>query len=295
MPYLGLHEAQTSVHRPYNWVVADETARDALVVTADDVHKIALQLDDASVWTLTDDSPMTWAQVGGGGGAAITTSAFGSPPSSPTAGDLWLPSDSVYILRYTGSAWAPWGPIFPATDPTTPSWAWVNQGSASVATANGGVYLSAPANLGAGWRIRKIAVPSAPYSRRIGFLPQLGVESNVAQAFGIVLRESSSGKLYIFYIVQSGTTGSIRIQKWDDLTTVNSTPYDKGAIPKDLRYLHIDDNNTNHTFSWSADGVHKVPLLTESRTTFITPNEIGFAVYNQSTVEDCGALVLDWG
>jgi hypothetical protein len=55
-------------HAPHNWEYADETAREAATgFTADDVGKLARQLDDNSLWMLTDDSPATWQEVGGGG------------------------------------------------------------------------------------------------------------------------------------------------------------------------------------------------------------------------------------
>ena len=62
------HRYQTDVHRPYAFVFADATARAAgtgYTLTASDVGRWAKQTDDGSVWELTDESPITWAQVGG--------------------------------------------------------------------------------------------------------------------------------------------------------------------------------------------------------------------------------------
>lgn len=60
-------------HAIHNWEYADATARLAATgFTAADVKKIALQLDDNSIWILTDDSPVTWKAAGGTGAVTAT-------------------------------------------------------------------------------------------------------------------------------------------------------------------------------------------------------------------------------
>jgi hypothetical protein len=64
----GLHanSAGDNVHTPFSFVYADSTARLAATgFVAGDVTKVALQLSDATAWVLTDDSPITWSQIGG--------------------------------------------------------------------------------------------------------------------------------------------------------------------------------------------------------------------------------------
>lgn len=51
------------IHSPYNWRPANETARNALSVTAGDVGKLALQIDTGASYVLTDDSPATWRDI----------------------------------------------------------------------------------------------------------------------------------------------------------------------------------------------------------------------------------------
>lgn len=54
------------IHIPYNWSYADATARLAATgFIAADVGKLARQLSDNTLWMLTDESPIVWAQVGG--------------------------------------------------------------------------------------------------------------------------------------------------------------------------------------------------------------------------------------
>jgi hypothetical protein len=67
------------VHVPYNWTYADATARNgAAGLVADDVGKLARQLDDDSLWMLTDHTGPAWIQVTTGAGTSIL--ADGSVP-----------------------------------------------------------------------------------------------------------------------------------------------------------------------------------------------------------------------
>jgi len=73
-----LHSLLTANHRPYAAIYADATARLAatgfvralgggiVAFTADDLYKEVLQLDDATEWYLSDESPITWVQLNGG-------------------------------------------------------------------------------------------------------------------------------------------------------------------------------------------------------------------------------------
>jgi hypothetical protein len=67
---MGLHKNSTDVHVVCAYEYADAATREAATgFAAADVGKFAWQQDDDSIWILTDDSPITWVQVGGAGGA----------------------------------------------------------------------------------------------------------------------------------------------------------------------------------------------------------------------------------
>lgn len=57
-------------HPAFNWQFADQAARLAFTgydaPLAEDVYKLALQVDTETYWTLTDHSPVTWAGLGAG-------------------------------------------------------------------------------------------------------------------------------------------------------------------------------------------------------------------------------------
>jgi hypothetical protein len=67
-PFHHLQSEVEGIHEIANWHYADSVARLAATgFTSDDLYKIALQLDDFSMYLLTAITP-TWVAVGGGGG-----------------------------------------------------------------------------------------------------------------------------------------------------------------------------------------------------------------------------------
>jgi hypothetical protein len=60
------------IHVPYQWEYADDIAREAATgFASSDVGKFARQLDNDSIWMLTDESPVTWIAVSQGGSGVI--------------------------------------------------------------------------------------------------------------------------------------------------------------------------------------------------------------------------------
>lgn len=101
------HDTHTfgAIHVVPNWRVADESARLALTVTADDEGKVVWQEDDNSLWLLTDGTTPIWTQIAGAG------SAFVSPPvtlSDPGTPGQYSCDGSYAYLCYATDTWAKW-------------------------------------------------------------------------------------------------------------------------------------------------------------------------------------------
>lgn len=57
--------AAGNIHTPFEWEFATATERTAYTTTdTAELHKLALQVSDFTVWILTSVSPMTWVQIG---------------------------------------------------------------------------------------------------------------------------------------------------------------------------------------------------------------------------------------
>ena len=161
-------------------------------------------------------------------------------------------------------------------------------GTGSVANMTGSVYMyDTTAGGYYDYTILVKAVPTAPYSFTV-HCTNYGSLSTY-QSWGICLKDSVSGKLICHTCMTNGTVDSnfIRTQKMTNETTW-SADYTLAANliwnPQWFRYV---DNNTNRYSYLSRDGINWVQYDTQSRTDFITPNQIGICVNSYSTSTGC--------
>lgn len=232
------------------------------------------------------------------GGNITSTSAIAGPPSSPSAGDVWFPSNSFYLYRYSGSVWVPWGPIFPMEAPDSSAFSWVNQGSAAVATTNGGIFLSTPdGGAGAEARIRVMSAPATPYTVTAAFMTNNPVLSY--RECGLLFRQSSDGKLATFATYfQNGPLPRIESKKWSAANFPGAVyaSHDMGGT-RQLYWFQISDNGTNRICRWSQDGQNWIPFHTVGRTDYLTANQVGFFVNCQNTsgaFDTADMTLLSW-
>lgn len=215
------------------------------------------------------------------------------------AGRLLLPSDGFYLARDSGSARVPWGPIFPLTEPVSGDFAWINQGSATISTTNGGVYLEGPAEASAyNWRIRKKAAPATPYTITAAFLINADWFRNGAgslNAFGaLCFRQSSDGKLATLELFLNSLGNTLRVTKYTNATTLSATYLSLTTTQSygPLIWFRIADNGTNRICSTSGDGQNWIEQHSVGRTDFLTADEVGFAVTGYTN--KVGMTLLHW-
>lgn len=95
-----------NVHSPFTWIFVDEAARLAAnSFVIGDVHKIAYQQADHSVWILTGINPVVWMPMGGsgssgGGGNTLTNLIINGNFSNGTAG--WAAESPATIAASNG-------------------------------------------------------------------------------------------------------------------------------------------------------------------------------------------------
>jgi len=246
---------------------------------------------------LTADSTATggikWAAAAAGG-ATIGTGAAGSEPGSPASGDLYVPNNTPLIERYSGSAWVPWGPIFPLTKPpVVSSWTWVNQGGATATDmGSGGIFLNAPTAGSDNIRILALTAPATPWTRAALLMP-LGI---AGAGYGIGFRESSSGKLHVLLLGGGAPTNFYSI-KYTSATVWSATyksavisTFVNNAIPA---FCRVGDDGTNRTIAFSADGQNWYTWHSIGRTDFLTADQVIFFV-NPAGADATGCTLLSW-
>lgn len=253
---------------------------------------MALDPDDLS--TLLDEAADPFVRSSaGGGGDSTHTAAYGSRPAAGNPGDLFLPADGMTVERDTGSAWVPWGPVFPLTAPVDGDFAWVNQGGASVDTTRGGIYLLAPAGAGVNLRIRKKSAPATPYTITAAFLAEGLMLNN--PWFGLLFRQSSDGKIAGFGIQRNtSNTDNLYSVKYADATTFSALYTGVGYKTSCLYFFRIADDGTNRICSFSCDGQHWQTFHTIGRTDFLTADEVGFWVNAEQGTWPVGVTLLSW-
>ena len=234
----------------------------------------------------------TIAGVAGGGGDSTYTDPIADIPSPSNDGDLFLPNDGVHILRDTGAAWTPWGPLFPMVDPILGDFAWINQGAATVDDTYGGIFMTAPAVAGDQFRILKLATPSTPWTLTVALTPQLFKYNN--NQCGIGYRQSSDGKLVSFTV--AGNAPELVINKWNSPTSWNSgyQSINWNPLGAPVIWLRLEDDGVDRIMSWSLNGAYWTEQHSVGRTDFLTADEVFMYVDSSNATYPVSCLFLSW-
>lgn len=221
----------------------------------------------------------------------IASDTYANLPAAAKAARTFWPTNSFYITRDNGSAQKHYGPVFPMTPPVDGNFAWINQGTASVVTTNGGVWLAVPTSAGSNIRVRKYTAPSTPYTITAYIIPHLSVVAGCHA--GLIFRQSSDGKLVCFSVLFNTHT-EFRVRKYTNATTFSADYSGAVAIAQPYPFwLRIADNGTNRICSYSRDGINFRDFHTVGRTDFLTADEVGFFA-DAANTGDVGATVLSW-
>jgi len=245
---------------------------------------------DADYWVETANGTLTAETVVGTTG--ISTAAYSSRQSAAKAGRLFFPSDSFYIERDTGSAWASWGPLYPFTAPVDGDFSWVNQGGASVSTTHGGINMSVPADASRNFRIRKKTAPSPPYKVTAWFSVAIFPgTTNATLVFGF--RQSSDGKLACIGVLQSSM-----VSQKNTSATVFSANYINPSYNSEytLRQMciRIADDNTNRVISLSNNGQDFLAFHSVGRTDFLTADAVFWGGDAESSSAGMEVTLMSW-
>lgn len=234
---------------------------------------------------------------------ACQQAAFASQPSTgQLTGDLFFPTDSCSVQRYDGSAWDPYGPLTAWTEPVDGDYSWVNQGSSTVTTTNGGIYLYTPGASGNSLRLRVKSAPSTPYTITAGFVPNMIMGTAAGPGFGLAFRQSSDGKLSTYRHYAHGSSGNRQwiglSDKWSSATSYSAeySSWNQGAICGGVGpcFIRIEDDGTDRKMYWSGDGINFILVHSIGRTDYLTADQVGFFVDSAVTAFNAGVLICSW-
>lgn len=213
-----------------------------------------------------------------------------TPSSGQVEGDLYLPTDGFYAKRFNGTIWEAWGPLSKMTPPVDADFSWVVQGNAVKTTTNGGINLTLPGGNG-NMSVLKKSIPATPYT--VTMCMMLTWLPSSQPNMGMVLRQSSDGKLVTW--VWGYVPGAyLLFRKWNSYNSFTGSDYATiSHVEGPLWWFRIADNGTTMTVSISRDGVNFVAFATRGHTDFMTADEIGFGLRNDSSYA-CSMSVLSW-
>lgn len=244
----------------------------------------------------------------GPAGSVTGTGTYAARPAAGTAGNLYLPSDGLSMTRDSGSAWVPWGPLFPLTAPPTGSWSWVNQGSSTITETKDALILLGAASGNTANLVARVlgSYPTTPFTITAYVVAAPIFKNN--HGWGLILRQSGAGtgqnRVRTFGLAQFAASATIpgqALQVWGaaSVTTGYSDFPFAQPVLEAARWFRLSDNGTNLTYSTSGDGQNWMQLFTESRTAYLLqgPDQIGFFAATQNTATpnlDVPVTVLSW-
>ena len=243
----------------------------------------------------TDGSNYFGLAEGGSGGGSGVTSIDGITgavtlkqgtnvtisDNTPSAGDIQIAASSG------GGAGVPWATF---TDPTTVSFSWMNQGSATVTTRTKSLYLLAPAISGDNIRGQQIAAPTAPWSVTACLVPQqFNVNYNQ-----VGLYVSDGTKIQFFILAANGL---VALNDYSNPTTYAGTQVFSANLgaPLPFLFLKIYYDGTTLYFYWSVNGVDFTLLSSVAGTSFLSSvSYVGWCADSANATYPAAVLLVSW-
>lgn len=179
------------------------------------------------------------------------------------------------------------------TAPVLGDFAWVNESTTTTDTSVAGqIFIWAAGTGGVNVRGLFKAAPAAPYTIIAAFQPYFGDYSG--QHCGLFWRDSVLGTLqeaaYAFeattpFHLYNYTSPTVYLSETTAQATWNINPA--------LVWQRIADDGTNRSVSFSNNGVDWTVAWTGVRTTFLTPDQVGFGLHPYTTLT-AGMRLMSW-
>lgn len=269
-----------------------------------DLQGNGTKIATTSVSSPTANSPVIFDSGGklATGTKSGNTTVFATTSGSSSSGNCakWDSSGNIVdngsVCGGSGTGGS-YGPTL-TPPPAASNWTAVNLGSCSaLADSNSALFASCPADGGGTCCNKHLWVKSAPATpwtltakwRSVGY-------NTTYSRTGIVLRESSTGKLWDVGFTWSETmVGSFWPSATGTVGAGSCTDYPMPWQHTDI-WWKVYHDGTNVTISWSPDGYNFVEFCQKSKTAYASTDwdQIGFGVESRNSVVGSGIILLSW-
>jgi hypothetical protein len=238
-------------------------------------------------------------------GQVLTWNGTQWTPQSPTGGGGAIAITLPYLQ--TGGAY--FGPVFGITPPNLQTWTWLNQGTSSVTTTNGSMYLQAGAASVHNLAGQMMPTPATPYTITATFLPSIynfvvngGGNTYGYPGCGLFWYQAGSaggsqfGLRTLGYLQLASTSGPFAFL----ISTYHSpTSYygDGGPSPYSVVgpiQMQLHDDGASQTMQLSNDGVNWQTVDTRASASFIVADHVGFYCDSFNSSTKPGMTMLSW-
>jgi hypothetical protein len=185
------------------------------------------------------------------------------------------------------------GLIYP---PSALTWMWANQGSAARKASGSGIVIESPPSTTDTVNVLYRPMPTPPFTVTAlihGLMP-----NDAYPNCGLVLHNTTTGAAQTFGLSKDGST--IRFKNWPALAGSSSDAFTINMLSHIFQPLWLqvsDDGSTNRTYRIAIDGVNFVQVYQAARTSYLTPNAVGFYVDPRISATgffNCQVRCLSW-
>ncbi len=237
--------------------------------------------------------------AGTGGSSSVVSGTYAALPGSPSLGDLYIFTDSVYTLARcaAGGTWTFFldGKIAVPPGPIS-NWTGVNTGANWTATdASGTIDIAIARNASA--NLRLLTKTATPTSITAVFRTQMDGTTVNGMGGGVFFYDGTQA-MGIQVTAQASLACSLNVAKYTTTTATASFAFTLNLFGNPstwtgLIYLQITNTGGTLAFLWSIDGITFHQVFSEAAGTFITPTAYGFGGGNaSSTTTDTLTLSL---
>lgn len=250
-----------------------------------------LTIDARGRVTAASESTFTAGSSTSAASGSVLRGTWAARPAAGSSGRMYLLTDGGYDYLYDdGSTWIPFRDGMQMVDPQLSTWAWINQGTATVSTTTAGITLASPAGaISDNIRMYMRSRPAVPYTITAAFTASYW-DADYYQ-YGLLVRDTASSKFQLWNFMTRAFTFSannhlFQLFGFSSFTTFSSAAPVQFAFQnrgvESVHWLRINDNGSSRHYSMSDDGHTWTQMWSEASTFFSTMNQVGVG-FNQFT------------